>query len=113
MALRCFQQSNSKLSTINCLIITLEYDSSDLKENGTIPFYRRFFDRINKIQKLPARKLPEAMHIAFSLAPSQDSQDSEQNRLYSCEMIQKTEPKTPKLKRREVKIIVEQRGQSI
>jgi hypothetical protein len=46
---------NSKLSTINCLIITREYDRSDLKENGTIPFYRRFFDRINKIQKLQAR----------------------------------------------------------
>ena len=36
---------NSKLSTINCFIIfiTREYDTSDLKENGTIPFYRRFF----------------------------------------------------------------------
>jgi hypothetical protein len=29
---------NSKLSTISCLIITREYDSSDLNENGTIPF---------------------------------------------------------------------------
>ena len=31
---------NSKLSTINCFIIfiTREYDTSDLKENGTIPF---------------------------------------------------------------------------
>jgi len=26
-----------------CFFITCEYDSSDLKENGTIPFYRRFF----------------------------------------------------------------------
>jgi hypothetical protein len=35
--------------------ITREYDSSDLKENGTIPFSARFFDRINKNQKLQAR----------------------------------------------------------
>jgi hypothetical protein len=29
---------NSKLSTINWLLITREYARSDLKENGTIPF---------------------------------------------------------------------------
>jgi hypothetical protein len=29
----------------NCIFIPREYDSSDLKENGTIPFYRRFFQR--------------------------------------------------------------------
>jgi hypothetical protein len=27
----------------NCIFITREYDSFGLKENGTIPFYRRFF----------------------------------------------------------------------
>ena len=45
---------NSKLSTINCLIITPKYDSSDLKENGTIPFYRRFLKKvlIRKFRKL-------------------------------------------------------------
>ena len=31
--------------SVKYLCNTLEYDSSDLKENGTIPFYRRFFQR--------------------------------------------------------------------
>ena len=29
--------------SVKYLFITREYDSSDLNENGTIPFYRRFF----------------------------------------------------------------------
>ena len=35
--------------------ITREFNGVALKENGTIPFYRRFFDGIIKIQKLQAR----------------------------------------------------------
>ena len=42
---------NSKLSIINCFIITCEYDRSDLKENGTIPFYRRFLTELTKLSE--------------------------------------------------------------
>jgi hypothetical protein len=30
----------------NFIFITREYDSSGLKENGTIPFYRRFLEKV-------------------------------------------------------------------
>ena len=48
----------------NCIFITREYDSFGLKENGTIPFYRRFFDRINKIIKI--QNLPARTHSVYS-----------------------------------------------
>ena len=35
--------------------ITRDFNGVGGKENGTIPFYRRFFDGIIKIQKLQAR----------------------------------------------------------
>ena len=34
-----------------CIFITRDFNRGWGKENGTIPFYRRFFDRINKIIK--------------------------------------------------------------
>jgi hypothetical protein len=40
--------------------ITREYDSSGLKENGTIPFYRRFFDRITELTTTSPRQLGPA-----------------------------------------------------
>jgi hypothetical protein len=43
----------------NCIFITREYDSFGLKENGTIPFYRRFFDRITSVTLDPIIQKPE------------------------------------------------------
>jgi hypothetical protein len=61
----------------NCIFITREYDSSDLKENGTIPFYAIFFHcnagtgyafwaAMNANQRIPARNVPfECTGVVF------------------------------------------------
>jgi hypothetical protein len=44
--------------------ITRDFNRGSGKENGTIPFYRRFFDRINKIIKI--QNLQSRMHSVYT-----------------------------------------------
>jgi hypothetical protein len=44
--------------------ITRDFNRGSGKENGTIPFYRRFFDRINKIIKI--QNLQVRMHSVYT-----------------------------------------------